>query len=221
MKKLAIIGNGSYAMMMKEYLEMDLEKNGTLCAYVVDEMYIKQKEIQGIPVLSFEKFKNKYTPDEIGLIMGIGYTQMGKVRRHIFELCKSWGYHFENYIHATAIIAPNVQMGEGNNILEGVILESGVVLGNANLLYCGVMIAHSTEVGSYNTFSVRSSVAGCVHIKNNCFLGISSAVRDHIIMEDYVLLGAAAYGYKNMTAYSVIRPAKGMLLTDKISTDYL
>lgn len=219
MKKLAIIGNGPYAMMMREYLEMDFK--GELCAYVVDELYIDKKEIQGIPVLSFEHLKEKYETSEITLIMGIGYTQMGDVRKRIFELCKSMGYHFENYIHSTAIIAPNVQIGEGNNILEGVILESGVMVGNANLFFCGAMIAHETKIGSYNTFSVRSSVAGCTNIKNNCFMGIASVVKDHVTINDYALLGAAAYGYKDIPSYSVVTPAKSVLLKDKISTDYL
>ncbi len=219
MKKLIIIGNGSYAKMMKEYLTMD--NTGEICAYVADKLYIKEKEIDGIPVISFENLKSRYNVDDFGLIMGIGYTQMGNVRKRIFELCKSWGYHFENYIHPTAVIASNVQIGEGNNILEGVILESGVIIKDANLMFGGVLIGHETNMLSYNTFAGRTAIAGCVKIKNNCFFGVSSVVKDYVTIEDYVLIGAMAYGYKDMKAYSVVTPAKSVLLTDKVSTDYL
>ena len=219
MKKFIIIGNSSYAKMMKEYLTMD--NIGEIYAYAVDKIYVKEKEIDGVPVVSFENLKADYHADDFDLIMGIGYSQMGNVRKRIFELCKSWGYHFENYIHPTAIIASNVQVGEGNNILEGVILESGVVIKDANLMYGGVLIGHETNILSYNTFSVGTSIAGCVTIKNNCFFGVSSAVRDYVTIEDYVLIGAMGYGYKDMKAYSVVTPAKNTVLADKISMDYL
>ena len=219
MKKIVIIGNSSYAKMMKEYLTMD--NKGKICAYAVDEIYVKEKEIDGIPVISFEKLKADYHVDDFDLIMGIGYTQMGNVRKRIFELCKSWGYHFENYIHPTAIIAPNVQIGEGNNILEGVILESGVTIKDANLIYGGVLIGHDTNILSYNTFAGKTSIAGYVTIKSNCFFGVSSAIKDYVTIEDYVLIGAMGYGYKDMKEYSVVMPAKSTVLTDKISTDYL
>jgi len=60
----------------------------------------------------------------------------------------------------------------------------------------GSLIAHETEIGDFNTFSVRAVVAGAVTINNNCFAGAASTVRDHIVLDNYVLIGAAAYASK-------------------------
>lgn len=218
-KQLVIIGNGPYAKMMKEYVIMD--QIGKIVAFVADEEYISQKDIDGIPVLSFESFIESCDKEEVSLVLGIGYTKMGKVRKQIFERCKSWGYHFENYIHPTAIVVPNVEMGEGNNILEGVILESGVKIGDANLLFGGALIGHETTVGNYNSFSVNSCVAGCVALGNNCFFGASSTVRDCVSIHDFVLVGATAYVYKDMEDYAVVRPAKSYVIENEISIDFL
>ena len=40
------------------------------------------------------------------------------------------GYSFENYIHPSAIVSRDAILGEGNNILDGVIIESGVEMGD-------------------------------------------------------------------------------------------
>lgn len=219
MKNLIIVGNGPYSEMMRNYIEQT--ETGNILAYAVDAECIQQKEIGGIPVLSFENLRKNFPHDEVSLIMGIGYRKMGEIRKKVFEKCKAWGYQFENYIHPTALIAKDTILGEGNNILEGVILEAGTVIGNANLFFGGSMVAHETMVGNYNTFSVKAVVAGCAVIQNHCFLGASSAVRDHVTLRDYVLLGATAFGFKDMDPYSVVVPAKSMMLEGRKSTEFL
>lgn len=219
MKKLVIVGNSSYSRMMKKYI--DLTDYGKVEAYAVDTEYIQVEKIDELPVISFEELRENYSCDEFFLIMGIGYTQMSEVRKRIFEQCKSWGYRFENFIHPTAIISEDVVLGEGNNILEGVILEAGVIAGNANLFFGGSMIGHESAVGDYNTFAGKSMLAGCVTVKDNCFFGVSSAVKDHVTIEDYVLLGALAYGFQDMKAYSVVVPAKSVVLEGRKSTEFL
>ena len=219
MKKIVIIGNGSYARMMNQYLKMSGRE--AVCAYAVDGCCIEEPELDGIEVISLERLKDEFPCDQYDLIMGIGYVQMAQIRKRIFEPCMAWGYHFENYIHPSAIISPDANLGEGNNILEGVIVEMGVSIGNANLFFGGSIVGHESRVGDYNTFSISAKVAGVVTVGNNCFLGIGSAVKDHVTISDYVLLGATAYGFKDMEEYSVVVPAKSEILKDKKSVDFL
>lgn len=219
MKKIIIVGNGTYAQMMKKYI--DLTSFGEVCAYAVDQDFIHEKELDKVRVISFDEMKEQFSCEDVALVMGIGYTQMSNVRKRVFEQCKAWGYNFENYIHPTAIVAPDIIIGEGNNILEGVLIEAGCSIGNANLLFGGSMLGHDSCVGNYNTFAGKSMIAGCVTVKNNVFLGVSSAVKDHVTLNNYVLLGAMAYGYKDMEEYAVAVPAKSVVLKDKKSTEYL
>lgn len=83
------------------------------------------------------------------------------------------------------------------------------------------MVGHESRIGNYNTFAGKSMIAGVVTVENNCFLGVSSAVKDHVVLHDYVLLGAMAYGYKDMEEYSVVVPAKSEILKNKKSVDFL
>lgn len=219
MQKLIIIGNGSYARMMKRYI--DITEFGEIAAFAVDQIYIQEEQIDGLPVISLEMLTRQFSKEEILLIMGIGYRKMSNIRSQVFETCKSFGYQFANYIHPTAIIEKNVTLGEGNNILEGVIIEESASLGNANLLYGGSLIAHEVAVGNFNTFSVKAVVAGCTVIHNHCFIGASAAIKDHIVLQDYVFIGASAYASKSMEEYCVLVPSQSRILTDKKSIDLL
>ena len=219
MRELVIIGNGSYAQMMRRYIQ--LTDFGVTVAYAVDEEYRTKRELDNLPVITLKELKEKFPLEEISLIMGIGYTQMGNVRKRLFEECKRLGYCFSNYVHPTAIVQKNVTLGEGNNVLEGVILEESVIVGNANLFFGGSLVAHESTIGDYNTLSVKAVVAGCTLIGRNCFIGAAATVRDHVRINNYALIGAAAYADEDMEPYSVMVPAKGVVLEGRKSTEFL
>jgi len=89
-----------------------------------------------------------------------------------------------NYVHSDARIDPNVIMGNGNVIMEGVIIRAGVQLGDNNYFgpYC--IIGDYAEkhgyfdklgkvvIGSGNRFTkqvtIDSSTDGVTIIKDNC-----------------------------------------------------
>lgn len=219
MNKLIVIGNTEHALTMMNYIMTT--DFGEIVAFAVNEKYITDNEINGIPVIAIEKLAEYYGNTEVKLVLGVGYNKMGAIKESLFNSLTDRGYDFVNYIHPTAIISKDVVLGTGNNILEGVILESGVKIGNGNLLFGGSMIAHDTEVGNFNSFSVKSVVAGCSKVSNNCFVGANATVRDHLIIDDYVLIGAGAYADKSLEKYSVLAAQKSVLLEGKKSTDFI
>lgn len=219
MEDIIIVGNSSHAQLINRYIKST--NFGKVVAYVVDKEYISADMVDGIPVISFGQLKEQYAPENVNLVMGIGYKKMGEIRKTKFEQCKKMGYSFANYIHPTAILPENLIIGEGNIILENVLVEIGVQIGDANLFFGGSIIGHESEIGSYNTFSLRSVIAGNVHITDNCFLGVASAVKDNVTFSNHVLLGATGYGFKDMDAYSVVVPAKSSVLEGKRSTEYI
>ena len=219
MQELYIVGNSSYSIMMKKYVEQT--KFGLVKGFLADEEYIDQRELENVPVTDTGKFLLDDNNRKYNLVLGIGYKNMGTLREQIFKRFINRGFHFVNYIHPTSIIAKDVQLGQGNNILEGTVIEVGCKIGDANLLFAGSVLGHESNLGDYNTLSLRAVTAGCVSIKNNCFLGVSSACKDHITLGNYVMLGAMAYAYKDIEDNKVVVPAKSSILEDKMSRDYL
>lgn len=218
-KNIVIIGNTEHADTMYQYIVNT--GYGKVVAFSVNRQYIGDAELFGLPVVALEELSELYPPEQVDLIMGVGYVKAGDVKARLFTTLTEQGYTFRNYIHPSALIAENVQLGSGNNILEGVILEAGVKLQDGNLLFGGSMIAHDTEVGSFNTLSVKAVVAGCSKVMNHCFVGANATVRDHVTIKDYALVGAAAYADRDLEEYSVLAAQKSVLLSGKKSTDFL
>ncbi|MBO4901210.1 MAG: hypothetical protein J5518_00255 [Lachnospiraceae bacterium] len=219
MKKIVIIGNAEHALTMCNYIT--ITGPGEVVGFAVNESIIKEKTFCNRPVVPVEHLTDYYDPEDVSLIMGVGYTSMGQVKHSLMDTCMDMGYHFENYIHPTAIISDDVIIGTANNILDGVILESGVVIGDCNLLFGGCMIAHDTTIGSYNTFSVKAVVAGCTKVGSHCFVGANATVRDHVEIHDFALIGAAAYADGDVDSYAVLAAQKSVLISGKRSVDML
>ena len=55
-----------------------------------------------------------------------------------------------NHIHPNAILGKRVQLGEGNDISSGCVIEDGVVLGSRNKLWMNAYLGPGTTVGDDN-----------------------------------------------------------------------
>jgi len=185
-----IVGSGRYANMLYEYVS-DIEKI-YIRAFTVEKEYIDSVNLHGLNVIPFEEIEKYYSPDDVSLLLGIGYTQMNDVKEKLFNLYKSKGYHFDTYAHPSVIIPEKLDMGEGNIFFEGTIIQKGCQIGNGNVFFARTLIAHDCKIGNFNSFSC-ASLAGNVTVKNKCFLGMGSIVNENLTIEDQVFIGANAY----------------------------
>ena len=217
--KYFIVGNGDYALMLNRYLKNTEGKE--IEGFTVPGEIIDKDSFAGKAVIAGERMKECYPPEEYSLIMGIGYRSMNRIKEQEFNRYKSWGYEFINYIHPTAIIEKDVEIGEGNNVFEGVILQSGVKIGHGNLIYGGALVAHDSILGNFNSLSVKACVAGGTCIGNNCFIGANATVRDHLNLADFTLLGAGAYLSRDSDSYEVIAAPKAEMLKGKSSLEFI
>ncbi len=63
-----------------------------------------------------------------------------------------------NTIHSTAIIGKRVQIGEGNSIGPGCVIEDGAVLGSRNKLWMNVYVGPGTTLGDENQIHMGAVV---------------------------------------------------------------
>ena len=217
MKKIILFGNGSYAKTLTYYIENTTDWE--IVAYCTDLISI-ETTFNNKPYVPLCELLNKYAPKEYEIVMGIGYRNMNNLRKEKFNLLKGMGYTFANLIHPSAILN-NTILGEGNIILENVVIEPNTVLGNNIIIWSATLLGHDGHIGSHSHFAACSLVAGNVKIGENCFLGNHSTVKDGIEIADYTLLGAGVYVSKNTQKYDVVVPARAVTLNKRKSTDYI
>lgn len=220
MKELIIIGISKFAELLYFYLnEYGPQK---VAAFAAERDYISLGQIiAGRPVVALETLEQEFPPEKFDVIMGVGYKGMNQTRRRLFGICKEKGYHISSFIHPTAIISPDVVLGEGNIILEGSLIQPFVRLGDRNLIWYHVNIAHNNTIGSFNTMAGGTSLSGEVSIANYCFLGNNCTVRNQVNLADFTLIGAGAYIQKDTSPYDVVVPEHSVWLNGKKSTDFI
>ena len=222
MKDLIVIGNGSFSKLLSYYVTECGERQ--IVAFSVDSAYIDRKEMDTssgtVNVFPFESIEKMFPPDRFEVILGIGYSNMNQVRRDMFLRCKKKGYRVASFIHPTAVIAKNVEMGEGNIILEQSVIQPFVMLGRGNLIWHSVKIAHDGVVGSFNTLCQNTSIAGASCVEDNCFFGNSCTVFGGLTIAESTLIGAGAIVKRSTKSYEAIVPARSVSLSNRKSTDF-
>jgi sugar O-acyltransferase (sialic acid O-acetyltransferase NeuD family) len=218
MKNLIIFGNSEFSKLIKWYIDHDDERE--VVAFCSDKQYIKENIFDGTPVVAFEEIEKTYPPEQYEILLGIGYNKMNDIRKQIYYACKQKGYTIASYIHSSSLVQTD-DIGEGNIILEQTLVEPFVKIGDCNLIWCKISIAHDDIIGNFNTIAGMASLCGHVKIKNNCFIGNASVIQEHLTVNDYSLIGASALVRRDVEPYSVVAAAKSVVLEGKKSTDYI
>ena len=194
MKKAIIFGTGIFAETISFYL--DNENDIQICGYTVDSKFRGSNEYMGLPFVDFESAEDVFPPEEYGIYICVGYTNMNIVRERIFRTAQSKGYEILSYFHPSAVINSKV-IGQGNIILDNVTFGPFSEIGSGNIFYPNTNIAHHVTIGNFNYFSAAVSVAGCCCIGSNSFFGINSTIKDRISVADKTFIGAACYINRN------------------------
>lgn len=216
---VVIFGNNDFARLIKYYLETDGNKK--VLGFTVDKKEIKTDTFCGLPVVPFEEVESIFKPEKVEIILAIGYSKMNTIRTMKYNECKGKGYQIGNFIHSSCLVNENVEIGEGNIFLERCLIQPFVNIGNCNLFWDHVVVSHDCTIGDFNTLAGSTGLCGYVTITNNVFLGKHCVVNDHSNISSFTLVGSNAVVKKDTKPYSVIVPAKSIVLSDKNSMDLI
>lgn len=185
---VVIYGAGALARLMHHYLA---QAGSQVVAFAVDREWRQEKECDGMPIIPMEDLPKFHPPHSCQLLLAVGYRRM-RNRQTMFHRAKCCGYQLANYIDPTAIVAPNVKLGENNILMPQVQLEPFVTIGDNNLFWSGTIVAHHGQVGNHNFFAPRCTLSGNVTIGDRCFFGTGSTLIDGLQIADETHLVAGS-----------------------------
>jgi sugar O-acyltransferase (sialic acid O-acetyltransferase NeuD family) len=113
------------------------------------------------------------------------------------------GCRFVNFVHPSVDLT-DVEVGIGNYIQEGVIIQAGVVLGNNSSIHIGSLIAHESVVGNSVFIAHACSVSGEVIIGDGAFVGTNSTIIPRLHIGDWATIGAGAVVTSDVVAGSTV-----------------
>lgn len=156
-----IIGVGSHAEVVASLLEDDYE-------------FISWGDHDQFRILQDMNKNSRYK-----FIIGIGDNYL---RKQIVEYIEEnfINYEFVNVIAKNAYIADNVQIGIGNVICPGVIIQNNASIGNHNILNTKSSIDHHCELRSFIHIAPNVTLCGKVKLFEGVFIGVNSSVTPNI-----------------------------------------
>lgn len=144
---------------------------------VVDDNIPLHTSILDIPVIG-----KLITVDQLvtkglqNVIIGIGAVLSKEGRKNIFLALKEKGLYVPNIIHPSASVEPSIELGEGNQIMQGAIIGSNVKIGNNCIINSGSIISHDTIIGDNVHIAPGAIIAGGVVIKEDTIIGMGATI---------------------------------------------
>jgi len=176
--KLALFGYGGHAREVMAQMSQELP-----C--FVDDQYVTDKTI---PLSEFD-------PNNFLIMVAVANSidRFNIVNRLPKET------KFFSWIHPTALVSDNVEIGEGSFIGAYSILTTNIKLGKHALLNRGNQIGHDTIIGDYFSAMPGAIVSGNVTIHDCVYMGTNSSIKEKLFVCNSSTIGMNGCVVKNIT----------------------
>jgi sugar O-acyltransferase (sialic acid O-acetyltransferase NeuD family) len=195
MELIGIYGAGGFAGEVAWLLS---ECHNNRVAGYIDDAANGQREIHGLPVMSWDSFRARYP----AAIVTIAIAKPC-VRERLSVKCSDAGFAFATVVHPSVKMSGLVQVGAGSIICAGSVLTVDIEVGKHVHINLNCTVGHDVRIGDYTTLAPGVHVSGNVHIGRGVTIGtgatiINGAHHRPIVIGDGAVIGAGACVTKNV-----------------------
>lgn len=101
------------------------------------------------------------------------------------------GAELTNLIHPS-VDTRHVEMGVGNVVHEGAVIQPGVRIGNNCAFNCNTIISHECEIEDHIFMAPGSVLAGLVRVRRGAMIGLHATVLPRLEIGAWALVGGGA-----------------------------
>lgn len=184
---LIIIGGGGHAKVLASTL---LLQHRSVLGFVDPNPSLPP--LLGIAHLGDDSATFLYPPDQVRLINGVGSIDSTAVRRLLYEKFRNRQYVFEIVIHPSAIIAPEVSIEDGVQVMAGAVVQPGSRLGSNVIINTGARVDHDCSIEAHSHIAPGAILSGDVHIGEEAHVGTGASIIQGITVGAASIVGAGA-----------------------------
>lgn len=199
-KSCVVVGGGAHArVLMDALLVSGLEVQG------YTDFTPKQIRLHGKTITYLgtdEEFLGVPRNKETYFINGVGSIGNPEKRREIFKRFKDAGCSFLTVIHPSAVVAKDVVLGEGVQVMAGAIIQTGSVLGNNIIVNTHASIDHDCTIEDHVHIAPGVVLSGNVKVGEGAHIGTGASVIQevHILPGTLVKAGSVVLHSHSVTA---------------------
>ena len=188
------MGSGGHAKVVTDALELSGRE---ILGFVTPDLQAGT-EFCGKKVLGNDEAINHHSPDEIELINGIGSLPGKRLRWKLAKKMRKQGYIFTSVINPDAVVAPDVSLDEGAQIMAGAVIQPGTTIGKDSIINTGVLIDHDCKIAENCHLAPGVVCSGGVIIGSNTHLGTGTIVIEYRSIGSDCTVAAGSVVYKDI-----------------------
>ncbi len=171
MKPVVLVGGGGHARVIRD----TLEAAGRTLIGVVDRDPAAI-QVSGVNVLGDDSAALALAPESVEMANGVGGIGDTLLRRQVFEKFKAHGFTFATVIHPSAVVALDVQLGEGCQVMAGAVVQTGVVIGRNAIVNTRTCIDHDSRIGDHCHIAPGVILCGNVCVGAGSHIGAGAVI---------------------------------------------
>ena len=201
MRQLIVIGAGGHARVLVEALRANRME---IAGFVINDLQDGIGVMHELPRIGTDGELLAVGQQQTDLVNGVGSTGKSDVRRSIFERFRNAGFRFVTVIHPTAIVASDVVLGEGAQVMAGAVLQPGVVIGANAIVNTGAVVDHDVRIGDHAHVAPGACLAGGVIIGEVAHVGAGSTVIQNVRVGAGALIAAGSTVVRDVPPGAVV-----------------
>ena len=166
--KIVIVGGGGHGRVVADILQSMVGMEPV--AFALPDADSGATGHFGLPIIGEETLVDV---EHHGIVVAVGDN---RVRQKLYERFSGQGENLVTAIHPSAIIASDVELGDGCMICPGVIINTGAIIGNNVILNTGSIIEHECVVGDHSHVAPGAKLAGEVSVGDGVFVGLGANI---------------------------------------------
>jgi len=159
----------------------------------------KEVEILGVPAIGKDEEISDWATTDITLVNGIGMHAAGQLARHVCaKRMRNLGFHFRTVVDPTAIVAPQVKLAEGVQILAGAVVQPRARIGRDSIISTGARIDHDCEIGEGCHICPGVTLTGSIKVERGSMIGAGTTVIPGLTIGEGSLIAAGSIVYTDV-----------------------
>jgi sugar O-acyltransferase (sialic acid O-acetyltransferase NeuD family) len=141
-----------------------------------------------------------HLPNWVGLVNGVGSIDSTALRQAVYEKLRAKQYVFETMIHSSAIVAPEVCMGDGAQIMAAAVVQPGSWVGENAIVNTGARVDHDCSIGAHAHIAPGVTLSGNVRIGDGAHIGTGASIIQGVTVGACSLVAAGAVVIRDVPA---------------------
>jgi sugar O-acyltransferase (sialic acid O-acetyltransferase NeuD family) len=188
MKKVVLFGNSLYAESL--YFCLTDDSSFEVAGFTVDQEYISDDTLFGLPVVPFEDVESMFPPDEYSMLLALSFQRLNRLREEKYFQAKAKGYALITYISSRINQRPELVIGDNCIVNENTTIGPLVKIGNNVTIGPNVVIGHHVSISDHCFISAGTVILGGVTLGPYCLIGANSTINERLTIAGECLISS-------------------------------